>query len=81
MEIDSAVEFVLLIVELHIMSFLERVCLSHETSEDTPSILIFKALTLMDGSTRSSWDMMSIKSLNMTANYFVTFSDLHPAAC
>ena len=30
-EVDSAVEFVLSIVELHIMSFLERVGLSHET--------------------------------------------------
>jgi hypothetical protein len=32
-EIDSAVEFVLSIVELHSMSFLERVSLSHETFE------------------------------------------------
>ena len=31
-EIDSAVEFVLFVVELHIMFFLERVGLSHEPS-------------------------------------------------
>jgi len=63
-QIDSAVEFVLLIVELHIMFFLERVSLSHETSEAAPSNLIFKALTLMDESTRSSRDMMSINPLH-----------------
>ena len=57
------------VVELHFMSFHERVSLSHETSEAATSNLIFRALSfrptaLMDSLTRSSNDMMSIKSVH-----------------
>ena len=68
-QVDSTVEFVLSVVELHFMSFHERVSLSHETAEAATSNLLFRALSFRtmgsNGQAHSlKQDMMSINLLH-----------------